>query len=130
MKVINPLFAKEIIDTHNFNNDMQGLDDVHMSNSSGFDNVHDEIVPVDFSMFREVRIVKVEPNTKIESHTHTSPIFRIILKGGMTLNGVEYREGDWMVIPGGIEYQIEAGDIGYVAFCACYSWDNEVKKIS
>ena len=128
MKVINPLFTKKIIDTHNFNDSMQDLDDVHMSSLGGFDNVHEVIIPVDFSMFREIRIVKVEPNAQIESHIHTSPIFRIILKGRMTLNGVEYREGDWMVIPGGFEYEIEAGNIGYEALCACYSWDNETKK--
>lgn len=128
MKVVNPLFIKCIIDIHNFSGDMPGLDDIQMSTSDGFDDVHDAIVPVDFSMFREFRIIKVEPNSNIEIHAHEAPIFRIISKGKMTLNGVEYSEGDWIVIPGGTEYRIEAGSAGYEALCACWSWDQDTMK--
>tara|TARA_B100000378_G_scaffold152012_1_gene122567 strand:- start:685 stop:1116 length:432 start_codon:yes stop_codon:yes gene_type:complete len=65
-------------------------------------------VPIDMEYFRVAIKVKVEPGVKIEKHAHAEPILRIFTGGEALINGEKYEVGDWILIPGGVPYEIES----------------------
>ncbi|WP_458655467.1 cupin domain-containing protein [Enterobacter ludwigii] len=72
------------------------------------------LIPIDFKMFRLLSVTSVAPGVKVVPHSHDEPVFRFFLKGSVLLNGVKYEEGDWILIPEGVEYELTTED-GYTA---------------
>jgi quercetin dioxygenase-like cupin family protein len=55
------------------------------------------------------------PNAKLPHHRHRNDsLFRIVLSGSITYNGIELTSGDWMYVPTGQPYSFKAGKSGCV----------------
>lgn len=62
-------------------------------------------------------IVKVDPDTRVEKHSHDEDIFRLMIEGSLTVNGMELKEGEWFVVTAGTPYEIET-KCGYTVMAA------------
>jgi hypothetical protein len=50
-----------------------------------------------------------EPGTIVPMHAHKLVIFRIVISGEMRYGGKTLKQGDWMYVPAGQAYSIQAG---------------------
>lgn len=64
-------------------------------------------IPVDCSYWNIDIITNVDPLTIIPEHEHDEPVLRYVLSGSFVLNGVEYSEGDWVIVPANVRYSIQ-----------------------
>ena len=64
-------------------------------------------IPIDCSYWNIQIVTIVDPLTIIPPHQHTEPVLRHVLQGSFELNGVEYSEGDWVVVPANFVYSIQ-----------------------
>ena len=51
-------------------------------------------------------ITTVEPGTVVDTHMHQEPVLRVVAEGDLTLNGIEHKAGDWVLVPGGTPYRV------------------------
>jgi hypothetical protein len=72
------------------------------------------VIPIDMSLFTALIITQVAPKTHVARHSHDGAVFRFIASGSLCLNGVDYGSGDWILVPAGVEYEIDTEE-GYVA---------------
>lgn len=54
----------------------------------------------------------MEPGAKVPAHSHGQGHFRIVIEGSVKYGGVELNPGDWMSVPEGALYALEAGPKG------------------
>ena len=115
-KAINPTQITEIGNNHN----VQAMlnTEIETSETLSAQGLSIDILPIDISEFKQIRHIKVEPNSSIHEHAHEGPVCRFITKGSAVVNGVTYKEGDWMVIPSKTKYKIESST-GYEALWIC-----------
>lgn len=74
--------------------------------------VEKRVVPVDLEDFRIFVVTSVAPGTNVSSHSHDEAILRYVIRGSFELEGVEYTEGEWVLVPSGVAYGISTAD-GY-----------------
>jgi mannose-6-phosphate isomerase-like protein (cupin superfamily) len=61
-----------------------------------------------------------EPGAVVPSHSHQRDLFRVVVAGSITTNGIELKAGDWMFVPKGTPYNYSAGlNPGAISF-HCY----------
>jgi mannose-6-phosphate isomerase-like protein (cupin superfamily) len=49
-----------------------------------------------------------QPGAVVPTHSHKRDLFRIVVWGSITYNGVELKQGDWMFVPAGVEYSLSS----------------------
>jgi anti-sigma factor ChrR (cupin superfamily) len=59
-----------------------------------------------------INLLKLEPNKQIPHHKHSSTKYNYILKGSMSDENGEYKEGDLGINKKGSEHSIKAGSEG------------------
>lgn len=59
-----------------------------------------------------VMIGRMKPNARVERHSHKVWVFRYIIQGSLKIDGKTLRAGDWMLIPPGVPYELQAGPQG------------------
>ena len=52
---------------------------------------------------------KMAPGAKVPQHSHKTGLFRIVIEGTLKVGEVELKPGDWMFVPAGKPYSLEAG---------------------
>jgi len=75
------------------------------------------VIPIDFGRYHMMMTTKVEPGVKVDLHAHEEPVFRYVIEGKLTLNGVEYEPGDWILVPSKVPYQVQS-DTGYTVLAS------------
>ena len=116
IKAINPTQITEIANNHNAQAMLNT--EIETSERLSAQGLSIDILPIDISELKQIRHIKVEPNSSIPEHAHEGPVFRFITKGSAVVNGVTYEEGDWMIIPSNTKYKIESST-GYEALWIC-----------
>jgi hypothetical protein len=117
MKVVDPYGIKDIVNKHNLSN--QVVHDMYVDDIFPvISGVLSDIIPVDLDRLRELRLVSVAPNTTVPSHAHRSPVVRLIIDGSVSIDGIEYVKGDWMIIPENHAYSLSTKS-GYSACWVC-----------
>jgi len=71
-----------------------------------FEGVAKKVIPIDLLDFCMMVVTEVEPETQVPMYCHEECIFRFIMEGSLTLNGVDYKAGDWLIVPEEFEYEI------------------------
>jgi quercetin dioxygenase-like cupin family protein len=106
---IDPENTKDIVSSQTYRDgDWQRL-----TKLAGFPaGVGKSVIPVDAKSFRILVLTQGEPNTQVASHSHDEAILRYIVQGSLTINGTTYREGEWVLVPAGLNYTVES-DEGY-----------------
>lgn len=102
-RVIDPLMIGDIVSSKDFAN-IQGETKHRLFNEP---EVQKWFVPVDCSYWNIDIITVVAPLTIIPEHKHDEPVMRYLLQGSLELNGVEYVEGDWVIVPANKLYGIQ-----------------------
>ena len=115
-KVIDPTQITEIINKENFQPMLNS--EIETSETLSTRGLAIDILPIDISDLKQIRYIKVEPNSSIPEHAHLGPVLRIITKGSAVVNGTTYKERDWMIIPPEKKYHIESST-GYEALWVC-----------
>ena len=87
-------------------------------------NVHKRVIPVDFRDFCMLVVTEVDPNSVVKKHSHAEGIVRYVIKGSFVLNGVTYSEGDWVLVPEGVPYEITT-ESGYIVIAGYRTWCEE-----
>lgn len=82
--------------------------------------VEKRVIPVDLRPFCMMVITTVQPGTHVFKHTHDEGIIRYVLRGSFTLNGREYRTGDWVFVPYCMTYEIITSE-GYTVIAGYYT---------
>lgn len=59
---------------------------------------------------------RMKPGAKVPSHAHKNDVFRVVVKGSLKTGGKTLKAGDWMFVPGGQSYALQAGSQGAVTF--------------
>lgn len=59
--------------------------------------------------------VDVPEDTFIKPHSHDEDIFRLLIDGDLTINGVSIEKGEWFVVKAGTTYSIQTKN-GYKSF--------------
>jgi len=112
---------QEIISNHNFK---EGDWSVICKLKKSPPNVHKRVIPVDFREFCMLVVTEVAPHSSVNKHSHAEGIVRYVIKGSFILNGVEYREGDWVLVPEGVPYSITT-ESGYIVIAGYRTWCEE-----
>jgi len=61
----------------------------------------------------------IEPGKKVGDHSHKKvTVFRVVIQGSMESAGATLKPGDWMLVPPGQSYSVEAGPEGCVTYYA------------
>jgi len=67
-----------------------------------------------------VFISRMKPGTAVPPHVHRVWVFRVVISGTLKFGRKTLRPGDWMLVPPGREYSIQAGSGGCtVAYAHC-----------
>ena len=109
-RFLSPTNLTQIVSNQTFEYDWSKVCELDQE----FEGVYKRVLPIDFREFCMLVVTKVAPGTTVPSHGHKEGIFRYILEGSLTLNGVPYRAGDWIVVPTGMPYKITTEE-GYKA---------------
>ena len=59
----------------------------------------------------------LEPGAIVPTHTHEHSVFRVVISGELKFGRKTLKQGDWMYVPAGVAYSIQAGPHGC---CPCY----------
>ena len=65
-------------------------------------------------------ITVAEPGAVVPTHEHKRDLFRMVVSGSLTTNGIELKPGDWMYVPKGVPYSYSAALNPGVITCHCY----------
>ena len=64
----------------------------------------------------------IKPGIKVGDHSHKKvTVFRVVIQGSMESAGVTLGPGDWMLVPPGQPYSVEAGPEGCVTYYAHFT---------
>jgi len=74
-----------------------------------------KVIPADFSRYKMSIVTKVEPGVSVGTHTHEEPIFRYVVEGDVTINGIKHGPGDWVLVPSKVPYNVATVN-GYTVF--------------
>ena len=67
-----------------------------------------------------VFISRMKPGAAVPAHVHRVWVFRVVISGTLKFGRKTLRPGDWMLVPPGKEYSIQAGSGGCtVAYAHC-----------
>lgn len=113
---INPAQITEIVNSRNAHEMLNT--EIETSEVLDAEGLSIEVLPIDISELKQVRHIRVAPNSSIPEHAHEGPVFRFITKGTAVVNGITYEEGEWMIIPPNTRYKIETST-GYEALWIC-----------
>lgn len=77
-------------------------------------NIRQWQVPIAFGDEGEILCFRSEmdPGARVAEHAHSHVVYRIVLKGSLIFNGKVLKAGDWMVVPAGMRYALQAGEDG------------------
>jgi anti-sigma factor ChrR (cupin superfamily) len=68
-------------------------------------------------------ISRLKPGTKVPEHAHEGiAVFRVILDGELRYGRKTLKTGDFILIPGGVMYEVQAGPQGCTIFYAHIPW--------
>jgi anti-sigma factor ChrR (cupin superfamily) len=68
-------------------------------------------------------ISRLKPGTKVPEHAHEGiAVFRVILGGELKYGRKTLKTGDFILIPGGVNYAVQAGPQGCSIFYAHIPW--------
>ena len=59
---------------------------------------------------------RMKPGAKVPPHVHKNDVFRVVIKGSLKTGGKTLRAGDWMHVPAGQSYALQAGPKGCVTY--------------
>jgi quercetin dioxygenase-like cupin family protein len=59
---------------------------------------------------------KLKPGAKVPMHSHNCDVFRVVVKGSLKYGRKLLGPGEWMHVPAGEAYEVEAGPQGCVVF--------------
>ena len=68
--------------------------------------IQKSVIPLDFSYYQMAILTKVEAGVTVGRHSHAEPVFRFVLKGDLTINGIEHGLGDWILVPSDTPYEV------------------------
>ena len=57
---------------------------------------------------------RMQPGAKVPEHAHKTGLLRIVIEGSVKVGDVELKPGDWMFVPAGKTYSLEAGPDGCI----------------
>jgi quercetin dioxygenase-like cupin family protein len=58
----------------------------------------------------------MEPRAKVPEHSHDHGALRIVMQGSLKYRDKELKPRDWMWVPAGVSYALEAGPEGCFVF--------------
>ena len=68
-------------------------------------------------------ISRLKPNARVPEHAHEGiGVFRVILDGCLKYGRKTLNRGDWMLVPGGVDYEVQACSEGCVVFYGHFPW--------
>jgi anti-sigma factor ChrR (cupin superfamily) len=68
-------------------------------------------------------ISRLKPGTKVPEHAHRGVgVFRVVLDGELKYGRKTLKRGDFMFVPGGVDYAVQAGSTGCVIFYGHFPW--------
>ena len=59
---------------------------------------------------------RMKPRAVVPAHAHNNDLFRVVISGTLKYRGKTLRAGDWMFVPAGQSYALQAGPKGCVTF--------------
>ena len=123
---IDPMAISDIVSSKTYNGGKWAANTTLGNTPKGVTKI---ILPIDMHFFRINVITTAEPETKVRTHSHDEPTFRYIISGSLTVNGVQYSPGEWMVIPENFQYDIETSTgyktiMGYGEACTTPGGDD------
>jgi mannose-6-phosphate isomerase-like protein (cupin superfamily) len=59
---------------------------------------------------------RMKPGAKVPAHAHKNDLFRVVISGTLKYRGKTLKAGDWMYVPAGQTYSLQAGPKGCVTF--------------
>jgi hypothetical protein len=64
--------------------------------------------PIGYPLFQKnmFYIVQVPAGKHVTPHSHDEDVFRVLISGDLTVNGVEIGIGEWFVVPASTPYEI------------------------
>ena len=71
-------------------------------------------VPVTLGQRKDVLVFKsrMKPGAKVPTHAHKHDVFRVVVSGSVKYEGKTLKAGDWMHVPAGQSYAMQAGPTG------------------
>ena len=66
-------------------------------------------IPVVFGHYLLAFISVLDPGTIVPEHEHTVGVFRVVIEGELIFGRKTLKPGDWMYVPAGTRYSIQAG---------------------
>jgi quercetin dioxygenase-like cupin family protein len=67
-------------------------------------------------------VSRVKPGAKVPEHAHKQAIFRVVIDGSLKYGSKTLKAADWMLVPAGQVYSIQAGPEGCTIFYAHIPW--------
>lgn len=67
-------------------------------------------------------ISRMKPRARVPEHAHRVAVFRVVMSGTFRYGARTFKAGDWMLVPPGQTYSIEAGPEGCVIFYGHFPW--------
>jgi hypothetical protein len=64
------------------------------------------VIPIDFAYYRMGILTKVEAGVTVGIHQHAEPVFRFVIAGDLTINGIKHKSGDWVLVPSNTPYEV------------------------
>ncbi len=61
---------------------------------------------------------RLKPGTKVPEHAHKQAVFRVVIEGELKTGRKTLKAGDWMLVPAGQIYSVQAGPTGCKIFYA------------
>jgi anti-sigma factor ChrR (cupin superfamily) len=61
---------------------------------------------------------RLKPGTKVPEHAHKQAVFRVVIEGELKTGRKTLKPGDWMLVPAGQIYSVQAGPNGCKIFYA------------
>jgi hypothetical protein len=59
---------------------------------------------------------RLKPGAKVPKHAHKQSVFRVVISGSLKSGGKTLKAGDWMFVPAGQSYELQAGPEGCWTF--------------
>lgn len=82
------------------------------------------LVPIALGAGEDILVfmARFQPNATVPEHSHTDAQFRIVIEGSVRSAGKELKAGDWMLVPAGKSYSLEAGPDGCIMLHPYLPW--------
>ena len=63
-----------------------------------------------------------QPGAKVPTHSHPHALFRVVIEGSVKHRRTTLKSGDWMLVPPGQRYALQAGTDGCIILYAHWPW--------